>query len=73
MPENIDKQKQLKERTASVELCAYDVLNNISAGVMVSDKEDGLVLFNNYFDKWEAGLKLGSLMTAQLRNKLPSA
>ena len=65
--ENIDEQKQLKERANALEQRAYDVLNNISAGVMVWDKEDRLVLVNNYFDKWEAGLEIGQPYESEVR------
>ena len=57
--ENIDDQKQMQLRMADIEKRSQDVLNSISAGIMVWDAKDHLVWVNKFFDRFGVPLEPG--------------
>ena len=57
--ENIDDQKKIQLRMADIEKRSQDVLNSISAGIMVWDAKDHLVWVNKFFDRFGVPLEPG--------------
>ena len=61
--ENIDKEKQLRERLDSAEKILADAMDNIPVGILIWDEQDRLVSFNqimkNNFKKYGVDIYQG--------------
>ena len=64
--ENIDDQKKIQLRMADIEKRSQDVLNSISAGIMVWDAKDHLVWVNKFFDRFGVPLEARATLCSRI-------
>ena len=58
--ENIEQKKQFEKRIKDIQKQSYDALNSVTAGIMVWDADDRMVLFNSFFSAFGVNFEIGS-------------